>query len=144
MRSALIVRTGLVLIVGALALLATGCISIKTQGAAQSRGAPGVVTLGGTVCVSDYDGDTYQTCRPQTGLAELDNWSCHGVNSNCGFSNGDGDDSDQDRKGQLLVAFRVPNGAAAPASFKSDDLAHTFDQSASYTDAMNARYTAVP
>src|SRR5215211_928624 len=104
MRSVLITRTGLVVVMGALALLATGCISIKSQGAAQSRGTPGVVTVGGTVCVSDYDGDNYLTCRPSTPLAELDNWPCHGTS--CGFGNGDGDDSDSDRSGQLLVAFR--------------------------------------
>src|SRR5215207_4961093 len=112
MRSALIVRTGLVVLVGALALLATGCISIKTQGAAQSRGTPGVVTLGGSVCVSDYDGDNYQTCRVSTPLAEADNWACHGTSCGLG-ANGDGDDSDSDRTGQLLVAFRVPEGSVA-------------------------------
>lgn len=137
----LITRTFLVVLVGALALLASGCISIKTQGAAQSRGTPGVVNLGGTVCVSDYDANTYTTCQPSTPIAELDN--CRGVGTDCGFTGGDGDDSTSDRTGQLLVAFRVPNGANAPESFKSDDLAHTFDQNVGYTDAMNERYTAV-
>ena len=118
-----------------LALLVSGCISIKTQDASQTRNTPGVVNLGGSVCISDYDFNHYTTCQASN-VVEQDNRSTGGF--------GDGDDGSGQQSGQLLVAFRVPDGAVAPASFKSDDLAHTFDQNPSYSDQMNARFTPVP
>src|SRR5829696_3055947 len=132
MRSVLITRTGLVVVLGALALLATGCISIKTQGASQR--APGVVTLGGTVCISNYDEDRGEKlCTATAGpdqVAEQDG----------GFFRTDGDEDDSNRSGQLLLAFRVPNGLIAPASFSSDASETTMTQTASYSKELTTRF----
>jgi hypothetical protein len=122
------VKTGLILLLGALALLSTGCISIKTLRASQR--APGVVTLGGSACISNYDEDRGETnCAPSTVVDE-----------DGGFLREDGDEANVNRSGQLLVAFRVPNGLTAPASFPSDASETTMTQSASYSQSMTTRF----
>src|SRR5688500_3445791 len=111
MRSAHIARTGLVTLLGALALLSTGCISIQSGQTVVTQRAPGVATLGATFCISDYDESSYPDCKP-TNVEEVDN-RCDGCNS-------DGDQYSTPPSVQLLVAFRVPDGAIAPPSFQND------------------------
>ena len=135
MRSALLAKAGLITTVGALALLATGCISIKSGQTVVTQRAPGVVTLGATFCVSDYDQSSYTTCHPGN-IQELD--------SRASGSNTDGDQYSSPPAVQLLVAFRVPNGAIAPQSFQNDTQSTTFNFSQSYTDELTKIYTAVP
>jgi hypothetical protein len=126
----------------AVALIATlgfglaGCISIKSETATQS--APGIVTLGGVMCVSDYDANTYPDCQASN-VAELDRVLPCNL-----FCFADGDDNTAAVNGQMLVAFRVPNGTVAPTSFPSDAGDTTFNFNQGYTDALTALYTAVP
>src|SRR5215218_3146559 len=105
MRSALMARTGLIIVVGALALLATGCISIKSGQLVVTQRAPGVATLGATFCISDYDQNHYPDCQPGN-VEEVD--------SRSGGANTDGDDFTSPLNFQMLVAFRVPDGVTAP------------------------------
>jgi hypothetical protein len=117
----------------ALALGLTGCISIKTEPVTQR--APGVVTLGGSVCVSDYDSSTYTTCNASN-VAEVDRTTCSTI---C-----DGDNNTAPERGQLLLGFRVPDGTTAPTSFQSDAQDTTFNASPSYTAALTGRFTPIP
>jgi hypothetical protein len=116
--------------VAALAVVMSGCVSIKQQIALQSR-LPGFVTLRVDVCVSDRDKDTYGSCNPNVrggfeGTAEPDN----------GF---DGDEDGAGR-GQLLVGYRVPDGTTAPGSFASGDGQLILAKSASYTAALTSSF----
>jgi len=131
MRSAHITRTGLVVLLGALALLSTGCISIKSGETVVTQRAPGVATLGAAFCISDYDQDHYTTCH--AGNVEQ-------VDSRTGGTNTDGDDFDNPINVQLLVAFRVPDGTTAPPSFQNDTLSTTFNFSQSYTNGLTTNY----
>jgi hypothetical protein len=109
----------------ALALAAaglTGCVAIKTETAAPR--APGVVTLTLSVCASDRD-TAGSTCNPDANTAEEDNGS---------------DALHLDPPvppTSLLVGFRVPDGAAAPNEFRSQD-GEVLDHSASYSSELNA------
>src|SRR5690242_19803471 len=94
-------KASLAVVVGALALLGTGCISIKSGQEVVTQRAPGVATLGATFCISDYDHDSYDSCQPSN-IQEQD--------SRSGGANTDGDDSTDPPPVQLLVAFRVPDG----------------------------------
>src|SRR4051794_5118985 len=134
MRSSHMTRTGLVVLLGALALLATGCISIKSGQTLVTQRAPGVATLRATFCISDYDQDHYITCN--AGDVEE-------VDSRTGGANTDGDDFSSPLSFQMLVAFRVPDGVTAPQSFPSDARDTTFTFSQSYTDGMTAAYAPV-
>src|SRR5215213_5585587 len=139
MRSALIARTALVVVVGALALLATGCISILSGELVVTQRAPGVAMVGATMSISDYDHNHYDTCQ-RSNVEETDN-GCHpGEGSFC-FA--DGDDNSGPVSGQLLVGFRVPDGVAAPGSFPSDTQDTTFSFSQSYTNGLTAMFTPV-
>src|SRR5688572_21128796 len=122
MRSALNAKNGLIVLMGALALLSTGCISIKSGQLVVTQRAPGVATLGATMCISDYDQSSYPDCNPSN-VEEVDN-RCEGCNS-------DGDEFEDPLSFQMLVAFRVPDGVTAPQSFPSDaqDTTFTFSQS---------------
>ena len=108
-----------------LAVVVSGCVSIKSQSASQRL--PGFVTLRLDLCVSDRDGSTYADCDPGRNTAEGDN----GL---------DGDD--ESGRGQLLVGFRVPVGTGSPSSFVSSDGSATFTPSASYSAALQARFAA--
>ena len=90
-------RIATLLALALLAVVASGCVSIKSQSAFQRL--PGFVTLRLDVCVSDRDGSTYADCDPGRNTAEGDN----GL---------DGDD--ESGRGQLLVGFRVPGAPARP------------------------------
>ena len=135
MRSLPIVKTGLILLLGALALLSTGCISIKSGQTVVTQRAPGVATLGATFCISDYDQSHYDTCNPSN-VEEVD--------SRGPGANTDGDDFSSPLNFQMLVAFRVPDGVTAPASFPSDAQDTTFTFSQSYTNGLTAAYPRVP
>jgi hypothetical protein len=99
--------------------------------------APGVATLAGTVCVSDYDANTYPDCQASN-VAEADN-DCH--TSGC-F--GDGDDLSNPVGVSSCSAFRVPDGSVAPASFQSDAQDTTFNLSPTYAQSLTAMFFAVP
>src|SRR5918994_5267380 len=120
-------RISLVLVVGALSLLATGCISIKSGQTVVTQRAPGVATLGATMCISDYDQDHYPDCNPSN-VQEVD--------SRSGGANTDGDDFSTPLNFQMLVAFRVPDGVTAPQSFPSLTQDTTFTFSQSYTNGL--------
>ncbi len=108
----------------ALALLALpGCLSIKTEAASQR--APGVVTLGGVVCASDYDGSVHKLCHPAV-VAEQDETRADAI---AGL-------------GQVLVGFRVPDGLGAPERFAVRGRAVTFERRAEYAAALRARFPA--
>ena len=134
MRSAPIVRAGLAIVVGALALLATGCISIKSGQTVVTQRAPGVATLGATFCISDYDQSHYPDCNAGN-VQEADSRD---------QGSSDGDDFTEPLSFQMLVAFRVPDGVTAPPSFPSDTNDTTFTFSQSYTDGLTSTYTGVP
>ena len=109
-----------------LAVVLSGCVSIKSQTAFQRL--PGFVTLRLDVCVSDRDRSTYATCDPSDpdrNTEETDN----------GF---DGDGASG--RGQLLVGFRVPVGTGAPATFASTDGRGSFTRNAGYTALLNANF----
>src|SRR4051794_15913706 len=105
MPSAFNIKTGLISLVGALALFATGCVSIKSGETVVTQRAPGVATLGATFCISDYDHDHYPDCEPSN-IEEQDSRNIQ--------TSADGDDLSSPPPVQLLVAFRVPNGVIAP------------------------------
>ena len=110
--------------VAALAVLAlSGCLSIKAQTASQR--APGVVTLGGVVCASDYDRSEHDTCHPGN-VVEQDEVR---VDATAGL-------------GQMLVGFRVPVGMGAPDGFAVDGRAVTFERRPEYAAALQARFPA--
>jgi hypothetical protein len=121
-----------------MAVVIGGCISIKSGETVVTQRAPGVATLGGTMCISDYDANHYAECQASN-VQEVDN-GCHPPTSGC-FA--DGDDNSSPVSGQLLVAFRVPDGVTAPPSFLSDTQDTTFNFSQSYTDGMTAMFTKV-
>jgi hypothetical protein len=112
-----------------LAVMSSGCVAIKQQLAIQSR-IPGFVTLRVDVCVSDHDQSTYGSCDPDgrtglSGTAESDNGR-------------EGDETAG--RGQLMVGYRVPNGSAGPASFRSADGQLTVSRNADYTAALVANF----
>ncbi len=129
MRCAPIARTVLIVLTGTLALFITGCISIKSGQTVVTQRAPGVVRLGATLCVTDRDQNHYPDCNPSNVQA-----SDNGL---------DGDELGA-QSGQLLVAFRVPDGVTHPTSFPSDTQDTTFIFSNSYTNGLNAMFTPVP
>src|SRR4051794_16975077 len=120
-------KSGLAVLLGALALLSTGCISIKSGEEVVTQRAPGVATIGATFCISDYDANHYPDCQVSN-VQEQD--------SRTGGTNTDGDDFSNPPPVQLLVAFRVPNGVTHPQSFLNDSQSSTFNFSQSYTDGM--------
>jgi hypothetical protein len=133
----------------ALALVAavglSGCLSIKSQGLTQTR-APGVVTLGGVVCGSDYNHDTYTGCQASN-VAELDNRANNG--GYCDVDDGPTDPAPGCQAGsvnglkvQLLVGFRVPVGSDGPDSFFTDARDLQLSRSASYTQQLQAKFPA--
>src|SRR5690348_3386977 len=124
-------KASLAVVVGALALLTSGCISILSGQEIVTQRAPGVATLGATFCISDYDQDHYATCNPDT-VQELD--------SRAPGNNTDGDDYSSPPSVQLLVAFRIPSAAIHPQSFQNDTQSTTFNFSQSYTDSLTATY----
>jgi hypothetical protein len=95
-------------------------VSIVSETASQP--APGLVSLNVVVCASDYMGTKSDTCKP-INVVETHNYP-YGIEI---ISDGTVDN------GQMLVAFRVPDGSTAPATFLSDDSAASFAQSPSYT-----------
>jgi hypothetical protein len=126
----------------------TGCLSIKSQGLSQLR-VPGLVTLGGVVCGSDYNRTTYADCDGDgadgTGpanVAEADNRP----NSGC---DADGSQTDANAgcpglagDGQLMVGFRVPIGSDGPPTFASDARDLIFEKSPSYTQRLEESFRA--
>ncbi len=129
----------------ALAIGLSGCLSIKSEGLSQPR-APGVVTLGGVVCGSDYNHDTYPGCQASN-VAELDN------RANSGYCDVDDGPSDPPAAGctagiadgrivQLLVGFRVPIGSDGPDSFFTDARDLQFSRSPSYTQQLQTTFPA--
>ena len=118
-------RIATLAVLALLAVVVSGCVSIKSQSASQRL--PGFVTLRLDLCVSDRDGSTYADCDPGRNTAEGDN----GL---------DGDEGSG--RGQLLVGFRVPVGTGSPSSFVSSDGSATFTRSASYAAALQARFAA--
>src|SRR5215218_10109590 len=90
MRSAHITKTGLAVLLGALALLSTGCISIKSGETVVTQRAPGVATLGATMCISDYNQSHYPDCN-RGNIQETDN-GCHPGDPGGGFCFADGDE----------------------------------------------------
>ncbi len=118
-------RIATLAVLALLAVVVSGCVSIKSQSASQRL--PGFVTLRLDLCVSDRDGSTYADCDPGRNTAEGDN----GL---------DGDDGSG--RGQLLVGFRVPVGTGSPSSFVSSDGSATFTRNASYSAALQARFAA--
>ena len=125
----------------ALVIGLTGCLSIKSQGLSQPR-VPGVVTIGGVVCGSDYNADTANSnCAPGN-IAEQDNRAHRGCDadggpddSGCPGLTGDG---------QLLVGFRVPIGSDGPQTFITDEHDLHFDKSPTYTAQLQASFPAPP
>src|SRR3954454_1911723 len=82
MRAAVIGLTLMLVVIGL-----TGCLSIKSQGLSQLR-VPGLVTLGGVVCGSDYNQSTYGDCDGDGGdgtgpanVAEQDNRAHRGCDA---------------------------------------------------------------
>jgi len=120
-------RIATLAVLALLAVVVSGCVSIKSQSVAQRL--PGFVTLRLDLCVSDRDGSTYADCDPARNTAEGDN----GL---------DGDD--QFGRGQLLVGFRVPLGTGAPASFVSADGSGVFTGNASYTARLAEAFPVAP
>jgi hypothetical protein len=116
-------RFALLPVLALLAVVLSGCVSIKRQSAVQRL--PGFVTLRLDICASDRDRSTYANCDPGRNTAEDDN----GL---------DGDS--RAGRGQLLVGFRVPSGTGAPASFVSADGSATFTRNASYVAQLDGRF----
>jgi hypothetical protein len=104
----------------------SGCIAIKSQGASQRL--QGFVTLRVDVCVADGNRSTYTDCDDVA----------PGVNVEETGAGGDADASDG--RGQMLIGYRVPNGAVAPAGFVSTDGRLTFTRNTQYTAALTVRY----
>jgi hypothetical protein len=115
----------------------TGCLSIKSQGASQR--APGVVTLGGVVCGSDYNQSSYSGCD-DSNVAETDNRAHQGCDADHGA--GDPVSCGLEGDGQLLVGFRVPLGFDAPEAFTTDARDLHFETSASYTQQLQKHFPA--
>jgi hypothetical protein len=115
-------RAAVVALITVAALALGGCLSIKAQTAFQR--APGVVSLGGIVCASDYIQPERDDCN-QTNVAETDQ---------------DRVDAASAGLGQLLVGFRVPDGTGAPASFLSDGQDVSFARDAGYTQILTTRF----
>lgn len=104
----------------------SGCVVIKAQ--SNSQRAPGVVSLVLEICVSDRGTDKTD-CLPGTNTLENDNG-----NTAASLSG----------SGQLLVGFRVPDGARAPQSFPNSDGRLNFAHSPGYTAALTAEYAPLP
>jgi hypothetical protein len=120
-----------------LVLPLTGCVSIKSEGLSQR--APGVVTLGGVICGSDYNKSTYGGCN-EANVAEPDNRKVQGCDADGGA--GDPDLCGVTGDGQLMVGFRVPIGSEGPDSFATDAHDLHFERNASYTQALQKRFPA--
>jgi hypothetical protein len=120
-----------------LVLPLTGCLSIKSEGLSQR--APGVVTLGGVVCGSDYNRSSYAGCN-EANVAEPDNRKIQGCDADGGAGDPYGCGVTGD--GQLLVGFRVPIGSEGPDSFATDARDLHFERNASYTQALEKRFPA--
>jgi hypothetical protein len=120
-----------------LVLPLTGCLSIKSEGLSQR--APGVVTLGGVVCGSDYNQSSYAGCDDGN-VAEPDNRALQGCDADGGAGDPQGCGLTGD--GQLLVGFRVPLGSEGPEAFTTDARDLHFERSASYTQQLQARFPA--
>src|SRR5262245_42356777 len=120
-----------------LVLPLTGCVSIKSEGLSQK--APGLVTLGGVICGSDYNRSTYGGCN-EANVAEPDNRKLQGCDADGGAGDPSGCGVAGD--GQLLVGFRVPLGSTGPDSFMTDARDMHFERSASYTQALQKRFPA--
>jgi hypothetical protein len=120
-----------------LALPLAGCVSIKSEGLTQR--APGVVTLGGVICGSDYNRSTYGGCN-EANVAEPDNRHIQGCDADGGPGDPFGCGVTGD--GQLMVGFRVPLGSEGPDSFATDARDLHFERSASYTQALQKRFPA--
>jgi hypothetical protein len=120
-----------------LAFSLTGCLSIKSQGASQR--APGVVTLGGVVCGSDYNQSSYSGCD-DSNVAETDNRAHEGCDADGGAGDPSGCGLTGD--GQLLVGFRVPVGAEGPDAFTTDARDLHLEKSPSYTAQLQKSFPA--
>jgi hypothetical protein len=120
-----------------LVLPLAGCVSIKSEGLSQR--APGVVTLGGVICGSDYNQSSYGGCTAAN-VAEPDNRAIQGCDADGGAGDPWGCGVTAD--GQLMVGFRVPLGSDGPDSFTTDAHEAHFERSASYTQALQTRFPA--
>jgi hypothetical protein len=137
-------------VAAALALLAfplSGCLSIRSEGASQR--AAGVVTLGGVVCGSDYNRDTYADCDGDatdgTGpanVAEPDNRAHSGCDADGGATDTAHGCPGLTGTGQLLVGFRVPVGSEGPDGFFTDAHDLHLDKNPSYAQQLQARFPA--
>src|SRR5215211_8912397 len=117
----------------------TGCLSIKSQGLTQTR-VPGLVTLGGVVCGSDYNRTTYAGCDGDgsdgTGpanVAERDNRAHSGCDADGSQTDANAGCPGLSGDGQLMVGFRVPIGSDGPPTFSTDARDLTFEKSPTYT-----------
>ena len=131
-----------------IAVFLGGCLSIKSEGLTQTR-VPGLVTLGGVVCGSDYDRDTYADCDGNgtdgTGpanVAEPDNRAHRGCDADGGPNDKNAGCPGLTGDGQLLVGFRVPIGSDGPATFATDSHDLTLEKSSSYTQQLQASFPA--
>jgi hypothetical protein len=120
-----------------LVLPLTGCVSIKSEGLSQR--APGVVTLGGVICGSDYNRSSYGGCN-EANVAEPDNRKIQGCDADGGAGDPFGCGVTGD--GQLMVGFRVPLGSDGPDAFATDAHDLHFERNASYTQALEKRFPA--
>jgi hypothetical protein len=126
----LVQASALLVLAGAL----SGCIAIRSYNDTQRL--QGYVTLQLTVCASDHDRDTYSTCdpaNPSMNTAEGDN----GLQADEEI---DGSKPGLIKRGQLLAGFRVPNGAVAPTTFRSEDLSVSMTSSPDYTARLNTEF----
>jgi hypothetical protein len=126
----------------------TGCLSIKSQGLSQLR-VPGLVTLGGVVCGSDYNRTTYADCDGDgadgTGpanVAERDNRAHSGCDADGSQTDANAGCPGLAGDGQLMVGFRVPIGSDGPPTFSTDARDLTLEKSPTYTQRLQESFPA--
>jgi hypothetical protein len=113
-----------------LAVALSGCLSLKSTGAAQT--APGKITLKVVVCASNYKhvgAPNWTDCQP----GNVGKIVAEDVNREDAMTGG---------FGQILVGFRVPLNTVHPTVFSSKDGATGFTLSASYTTELQRLFPA--
>jgi hypothetical protein len=113
-----------------LAVALSGCLSLKSTGAAQTT--PGKITLKVVVCASNYKhvgAPNWTDCQP----GPVGKIVAEDVNR---------EDATTGGFGQILVGFRVPLNTVHPTVFSSKDGATDFTLSASYTTELQRLFPA--
>jgi hypothetical protein len=113
-----------------LAVALSGCLSLKSNGAAQTT--PGEITLKVVVCASNYKhvgAPNWTDCQP----GPVGKIVAEDVNREDAMTGG---------FGQILVGFRVPLNTVHPLGFSSKDGATDFTLSASYTSELQRLFPA--